>query len=224
MTLTGPPCGKEIAVVGYSSRQCADYPAEREYADRSAYSVVKSHWVSALLYGASAAASRKSRCCTPRDQQTCGARTDLADHFITVLVKHGPHVSGLRARERAKPHWKSWLSTTFLELPSLFFSRAKGSCLTRTVIPCHAACSSTRAPTCGCSRMRTASVEPPGACTAAPAGRVPATWGWTTVVFRAAPSSVHVCSLSTFRSAGLLRRVVGSWYMEESRLWEVRRA
>ena len=55
---------------------------------------------------------------------------------ITVLVKHGPHVPGLRARERANPHWKSGLSSTFLEFPLPSCSRAEGPCLTRTVT-CH---------------------------------------------------------------------------------------
>ena len=43
-----------------------------------------------------------------------------------VLVKHGPHVSCFRARERAKPHWKSGLSTSFLEHSHrLFCARAR---------------------------------------------------------------------------------------------------
>ena len=45
---------------------------------------------------------------------------------MTVLVKHGPHVSGLRARERATPPWESGLSTTYLEFPLLpFCARAR---------------------------------------------------------------------------------------------------
>ena len=58
------------------------------------------------------------------------------------LVKHmGPHVSCLRARERAKPHWRRWLSTTgsrishglSVHVPRVF-TRAEGPCLTTTVI------------------------------------------------------------------------------------------
>jgi len=40
---------------------------------------------------------------------------------MTVLGKHGPRVLCLRARERAKPHWTSGLSTTFLESNTAFF-------------------------------------------------------------------------------------------------------
>jgi len=60
---------------------------------------------------------------------------------MTVLVKHEPHVSGLRARERANPHWTSWLSSSrFLNSPQplrlrhRLFSRAEVPRLTSTVI------------------------------------------------------------------------------------------
>ena len=58
----------------------------------------------------------------------------LLGERITFLVKHGPYVSCLTARARANLHWKTGLSSTFLEFPTAFFSRVKGPYLTRTVI------------------------------------------------------------------------------------------
>jgi len=48
---------------------------------------------------------------------------------VKVLVKHGTHVPHmLRARERAKAHWKSWLSSTYLILPTLLTSSSVFTC------------------------------------------------------------------------------------------------
>ena len=54
---------------------------------------------------------------------------------VTVLVKHGPHVPGLRARERAKPALEKWTFEHVSRIPHSHFSRVKGPCLTGTVIP-----------------------------------------------------------------------------------------
>ena len=57
------------------------------------------------------------------------------DAYMTLLlVKHGPHVPPLRARERAKPHWESWLSTNPVANPPLPCRVYRCPFVTRTVI------------------------------------------------------------------------------------------
>ena len=61
---------------------------------------------------------------TPFDQ---ALRLFLAVRCMTVVAKHGTRVSCLRAREDAKAHWKSWLSSILSSLARLS-SRAEVPC------------------------------------------------------------------------------------------------
>jgi len=54
-------------------------------------------------------------------------------HLLRSSSINATHVALLGARERAKPHWRSGLSSTFLHLPTAFLLTCRVSCLTRTV-------------------------------------------------------------------------------------------
>jgi len=58
--------------------------------------------------------SRQLRCMSFKCGVICDDQkvTVSRPSSMTVLVKHGPHVPGSRAREPSEKHWKSWLSST----------------------------------------------------------------------------------------------------------------